>query len=152
MRWNFPKAMSFGKRSTVENYDNLGRHVAIDFGVSRQCMATNLSLFPYVELMCGATASNAHLARFSAVGINGTMTVRCSDPIILHACLPSSSPSNTTKAWSMTSWTCSMRTELMSEKSINIPSSDTPSTVTTSPSISASNRYRCPCKCLHFDL
>ena len=85
--------MTPGERNIDANYVSFGRQVAMDFGVSLQCMATNRSLLPYVDEMCGATASNAHFARFSAVGMNGTTTVRCSSPISSQALRASSSPS-----------------------------------------------------------
>ena len=60
---------------SFEKKNNYGIHEAQLFGVSRTCMATSLNEVPYEFLMCGSTCSNAHFAKFSAVGINGTTKV-----------------------------------------------------------------------------
>ena len=73
----------------VQDY---GDHIAHDLGVSLTWNERSLILFPYAVFMCGLTCSNAHLARFSAVGTNGTSNVFC--PLIIEsAFIASMSPS-----------------------------------------------------------
>ena len=69
------------------------------------------------------------LLRFSAVGMNGTMTVLCPSPINAQAAIPFSSPEYTTKCviYYIVDIFCQYCDT--SEKSINIPSSETPLSV-----------------------
>ena len=45
----FAKGDDAWRKDIDANYVSFGRQVAMDFGVSLQCMATNRSLLPYVD-------------------------------------------------------------------------------------------------------